>query len=404
MTSIATSAVRSGIGSDKQFGAVTPPLYLTSNYSFAGFGQPRQYDYARSGNPTRSSLEETLATLEHGVGATVTASGMAAVSLPLQLLQPGDLLIAPHDCYGGCYRLFSSLAKRGQFKLLFVDQGDDQALAEALDKNPKILWIESPSNPLLRVVDIAKLAALAAKKACLTVVDNTFLSPAQQQPLLLGADIVVHSTTKYINGHSDVVGGAVISKSADIATGLAWWGNCLGITGSPFDSFLTLRGLRTLPVRIRQHQENTTVLVDFLQQQKAIKKIYYPGLKSHPNHSIAKKQQQGFGAIISFELDTQRYDIAKFLESLRLFSLAESLGGVESLICHPATMTHAAMDEVARITAGITADLIRVSVGIERVDDLQADLTQALAVSALPDVQASPFETDIADSALVEVA
>lgn len=384
MTSFATSAVRSGIETDTQFGAVTPPIYLTSNYSFAGFNQPRKYDYARSGNPTRGGLEGALTELENGAGATVTSSGMSAVSLPVQLLQPGDLLIAPHDCYGGSYRLFSSLAKRGQFEVAFVDQTDEVALAAAFARKPKILWIESPSNPLLRVVDITKLAEQARAADCLTVVDNTFLSPVQQQPLNLGADIVVHSTTKYINGHSDVVGGAVVSKSPEIAADLAWWGNCLGITGSPFDSFMTLRGLRTLPVRIRQHQENTSAVVAYLQEHAAVKKIYYPGLVTHPNHDIAKKQQQGFGAIVSFEVDETQYDIVKFLESVELFSLAESLGGVESLICHPATMTHAAMDEAARVTAGITGQLVRVSVGIEFADDLLADLEQALAGAKLP--------------------
>jgi cystathionine gamma-synthase len=353
MTHFATTAVRSGIETDTQHGAITPPIYLTSNYSFEGFGKPRQYDYARSGNPTRAGLEGALADLEQGAGATVTSSGMSAVSLPLQLLIPGDILIAPHDCYGGSYRLFTNLAARGQFELIYVDQTDEVALQAALDKNPKMLWIESPSNPLLRVVDIERLSGLAKDRGCLTVVDNTFLSPVQQQPLNLGADIVVHSTTKYINGHSDVVGGGVISKDPLIAEKLAWWGNCLGITGSPFDSFLTLRGLRTLPVRIRQHQ-------------------------------IAKKQQQGFGAIVSFELDETRYDIARFLEQLEMFSLAESLGGVESLICHPSTMTHAAMDEPAQVRAGITGQLIRVSVGIELADDLLEDLKKALALSSLP--------------------
>lgn len=383
MTHLATAAVRSGIESDTQHGAVTPPIYLTSNYSFEGFGKPRQYDYARSGNPTRSALENALAELEHGAGGVVTSSGMSAVSLPLQLLQPGDLLIAPHDCYGGTYRLLTNLAQRGQFELLCVDQTDNRAIEQAFAKNPKMLWIETPSNPLLRVVDVAKLAGIAKRHECLTVVDNTFLSPAQQLPLELGADIVVHSTTKYINGHSDVVGGAVVAKESELAEKLAWWGNCLGITGAPFDSFLTLRGLRTLPVRIRQHQENTTQIVQFLDSHKAIKKVYYPGLSSHPNHEIAKKQQTGFGAIVSFELDESQYDIVKFLESLQLFSLAESLGGVESLICHPATMTHAAMDEPAQIRAGITRSLIRVSIGIELVDDLLLDLQRCLELSQL---------------------
>ena len=385
MTHLATAAVRSGIETDTQFGAVTPPIYLTSNYSFEGFGKPRQYDYARSGNPTRSALEQALTELEHGAGGVVTSSGMSAVSLPLQLLQPGDLLIAPHDCYGGTYRLFTNLAQRGQFELLFVDQTDEQALATAFDKNPKMLWIETPSNPLLRVVDVAKLANLAKQYECLTVVDNTFLSPAQQLPLELGADVVVHSTTKYINGHSDVVGGAVVAKDSQIAEKLAWWGNCLGITGAPFDSFLTLRGLRTLPVRIKQHQENANQIVEFLASHSGIKKVYYPGLPSHPNHQIAKQQQSGFGAIVSFELDESRYNIVTFLENLQLFSLAESLGGVESLICHPATMTHAAMDEPAQLRAGITRSLIRVSVGIELVDDLLDDLRRCLKLAALTD-------------------
>ena len=309
---------------------------------------------------------------------------MAAVSLPLQLLAPGDLLIAPHDCYGGSYRLFTNLAQRGQFELLFVDQTDEAAVEAALARNPKMLWIETPSNPLLRVVDVTRLAEAAKAKECITVVDNTFLSPAQQQPLLLGADIVVHSTTKYINGHSDVVGGAVVSKSPDVAEKLAWWGNCLGITGAPFDSFLTLRGLRTLPVRIRQHQENTDAIVAYLDQHAGVKQVYYPGLATHPNHDIAKKQQQGFGAIVSFELDIEQYDIAAFLEGLSLFSLAESLGGVESLICHPATMTHAAMDEPAQLRAGITKALIRVSVGIERADDLVEDFEAALQRAKKP--------------------
>jgi cystathionine gamma-synthase len=384
MTHFATTAVRSGIETDTQHGAITPPIYLTSNYSFEGFGKPRQYDYARSGNPTRAGLEGALADLEQGAGATVTSSGMSAVSLPLQLLSPGDILIAPHDCYGGSYRLFTNLAARGQFELIYVDQTDEVALQAALDKGPKMLWIESPSNPLLRVVDIEKLSGLAKDIGCLTVVDNTFLSPVQQQPLNLGADIVVHSTTKYINGHSDVVGGGVISKDPLVAEKLAWWGNCLGITGSPFDSFLTLRGLRTLPVRIRQHQENTDEIVAFLDKHEGIKQVYYPGLKTHQNHEIAKKQQQGFGAIVSFELDETRYDIARFLEQLEMFSLAESLGGVESLICHPATMTHAAMDEPARIRAGITEQLIRVSVGIELAEDLLDDLKKSLALSSLP--------------------
>ncbi len=377
MSNLSTDAVRAGIESDKQYGAITPPLYLTTNYSFKGFDQKREFDYCRSGNPTRQTLEKALTQLEQGAGGTITASGMAAVSLPLQLVKPGELVVVPHDCYGGSFRLFSTLAEKGHFDILFIDQNDEQQLQQAFNRQPKLIWIETPSNPLLRIVDIEKISNLAHEQHCLVVVDNTFLSPAFQKPLTLGADIVVHSTTKYINGHSDVVGGAVISKDEVIAEKLAWWANCLGITGAPFDSFLTLRGLRTLPVRIKQHQENTDYLVEFIQHSPLVSTTYYPGLKSHPGHEIASRQQSGFGAIVSFELVGDIKDVANFVENLQIFSLAESLGGVESLVCHPATMTHAAMTEEARKTAGITQNLIRLSVGIEDVQDLVTDLQQA---------------------------
>ncbi len=380
MSNISTDAVRAGIESDKQYGAITPPLYLTTNYSFEGFNQKREFDYCRSGNPTRQTLEQALSKLEDGAGATITSSGMAAVSLPLQLVKPGDLVIVPHDCYGGSFRLFSTLAEKGHFELLFVDQTDELQLKAALQRKPKLLWIETPSNPLLRIVDVKKLAAEAHKSDCLVVVDNTFLSPAFQKPLTLGADVVVHSTTKYINGHSDVVGGAVISHNLKIAEELAWWANCLGITGAPFDSFLTLRGLRTLPVRIKQHQQNTNTIVEFLEQSALVSKVYYPGLKSHPGHEIASQQQSGYGGIVSFELAGELSEVAGFLENLNIFSLAESLGGVESLVCHPATMTHAAMTEQARATAGITQSLIRLSVGIEDENDLLEDLQQSFTL------------------------
>ncbi len=380
MSNISTDAVRAGIESDKQYGAITPPLYLSTNYSFEGFNQKREFDYCRSGNPTRQTLEQALSKLEDGAGATITSSGMAAVSLPLQLVKPGDLVIVPHDCYGGSFRLFSTLAEKGHFELLFVDQTDELQLKAALQRKPKLLWIETPSNPLLRIVDVKKLAAEAHKSDCLVVVDNTFLSPAFQKPLTLGADVVVHSTTKYINGHSDVVGGAVISHNLKIAEELAWWANCLGITGAPFDSFLTLRGLRTLPVRIKQHQQNTNTIVEFLEQSGLVSKVYSPGLKSHPGHEIASQQQSGYGGIVSFELAGELSEVAGFLENLNIFSLAESLGGVESLVCHPATMTHAAMTEEARATAGITQSLIRLSVGIEDENDLLEDLQQSFTL------------------------
>ncbi|MGR7922939.1 cystathionine gamma-synthase [Zobellella denitrificans] len=373
-----TYAVRTGIDTDTQHGAVVPPVYLTSTYSFADYNQPRQFDYTRSGNPTRQTLIEALTKLEGGAGAAVTSTGMGAINLIItSQLQAGDLLLAPHDCYGGSHRLFNSLARKGNFRVEYVDQNDPAALAEALTRKPKILWIETPSNPLLRVVDIAALCAAAKDIGALSVVDNTFLSPALQQPLALGADLVVHSTTKYINGHSDVLGGAVVAADAQLAEELRWWANCLGLTGSPFDSYLTLRGLRTLGVRMRQHCENAEALVAYLQGRPEVKAVYHPSLPGNPGHEVAARQQSGFGAMLSFELDVDEAGMRSFLQQLQLFTLAESLGGVESLIAHPATMTHAAMTEEARAAAGISNQLLRVSVGIEDVRDLIHDLDNA---------------------------
>ncbi|WP_116474953.1 cystathionine gamma-synthase [Zobellella maritima] len=378
-----THAVRTGIDTDTQHGAVVPPVYLTSTYTFADFNQPRQFDYTRSGNPTRHILAEALTKLEQGAGAAVTSTGMGAINLIItSQLQAGDLLLVPHDCYGGSHRLFNALAKKGNFRVEYVDQTDAEALATALAGKPKLVWLETPSNPLLRVVDIAAICAAAKATGALTVVDNTFLSPALQQPLTLGADLVVHSTTKYINGHSDVLGGAVVAASGELAEELNWWANCLGLTGSPFDSYLTLRGLRTLGVRMRQHCENAEALVAYLQTRPEVKAIYHPSLPGNAGHDIAARQQSGFGAMLSFELDTDETGLKTFLQQLQLFSLAESLGGVESLIAHPATMTHAAMDEAARNAAGISNQLLRVSVGIEDARDLIHDLDNAFKVLA----------------------
>lgn len=374
----ATHAVRAAIESDTQFGAVVPPLYLSSNFSFAGFGEKRRYDYTRSGNPTRDALAETLCALEGGAGAVVTSSGMSALTLLVQLLKPGDLLVAPHDCYGGSYRLFENLAARGQFKVAFVDQTNAQALAAACAQRPRLILVETPSNPLLRIVDIKATATAAKRCGALLAVDNTFLSPALQNPLALGADVVVHSTTKYLNGHSDVVGGALVAASQELADELGWWANCLGLSGAPFDSYLTLRGVRTLHARIRSHEENATLIAGTLNEHPAVKRVYYPGLQDHPGHDIACAQQRGFGGMVSFEIDGGLEQVRAFLESLQHFSLAESLGGVESLVCHPATMTHAAVNDVALANAGIGHNLIRLSVGLEYGDDLVADILAAL--------------------------
>ena len=378
----ATIAAQHGICSDDSHGAVVPPLYLSTNYTFEEFGKPRQYDYSRSGNPTRSCLADTLAQLEGGAGAVVTATGMAAATLVTALLTPQDLLVVPHDCYGGCYRLFTSLAKKGSFRLAVVDQNDSVALDAVLAEKPKMIWLETPSNPLLRLVDIEAIAEKAHAEGTLVVADNTFLSPVLQQPLALGADIVIHSTTKYVNGHSDVVAGAVIAKDKELADELAWWANCLGITGAPFDAYLTLRGLRTLPLRMKQHQLNAEAAVDLLAQHPVVKKVNYPGLPDHPQHELAKRQQKGFGAMLSFELKGDENTVRAFLSRLKLFALAESLGGVESLVAHPATMTHASMTPEAREAAGISETLIRISVGVEDPEDLVADLSQALAHAA----------------------
>ncbi|MGL4957392.1 MAG: cystathionine gamma-synthase [Plesiomonas sp.] len=376
----ATSAIRSGLNNDDQFGCVVPPIHLSSTYNFTEFNQPRVHDYSRRGNPSRDVVQQALAELEGGAGAVMTASGMAAIHLVCTVsLQAGDLLVAPHDCYGGSYRLFDSLSKRGAYRVIFVDQSDPQALAAALAEQPKLVLIETPNNPLLRVVDIAAITEQAHKVGAKVVVDNTFLTPLLQQPLALGADLVVHSCTKYLNGHSDVVAGCVIAADPALVTELAWWGNNIGVTGSAFDSYLLLRGLRTLGPRMRQHQENALAIVDYLRQQPLVGTLYHPSLPDHAGHAIARRQQKGFGAMISFELNA---DVAEFVAQLQLFTLAESLGGVESLISHAATMTHAGMTAAARATAGISDNLLRISVGIEDVEDLIADLERAFQTVA----------------------
>ena len=384
----ATIAARAGVDRDAAHGAVMPPLYLSTNFSFAGYAQKRAYDYTRSGNPTRDVLAGALADLEGGAGGVVTASGMAAITLITAQLSPGDLIVVPHDCYGGSYRLFVNQAKRGLYQVAVVDFSDTVALAAALARKPKIVWIETPSNPLLRIVDIAAVARLSHEVGALVVVDNTFLSPALQQPIALGADIVTHSTTKYLNGHSDVVGGAVVWKDAAVGEQLAWWCNCLGLSGAPFDSYLTLRGLRTLQPRLRAHQENATALAELLDAHPAVENVYFPGLASHPGHALAARQQKGFGAMLSFDLAGGTSAVEAFVDGLQCFTLAESLGGVESLVAHPATMTHAAMDAQARRVAGIGDGLLRLSVGIEATEDLAADLAAALdRASAVVDAE-----------------
>jgi cystathionine gamma-synthase len=374
----ATRAVRAGLESDPITGAVVPPIHLTSTFAFRRFGEKGPYDYTRSGNPTRDQLAAALADLEGGAGAVVTATGMAAITLVGHLLPAGARIVAPHDCYGGTFRLFSAWQRRGELRVDFVDFGDEAALARALASPAALVWIETPSNPLLRITDVADVTRRAHAIGALAVVDNTFLSPAWQQPLALGADLVVHSTTKYLNGHSDVVGGAVVAKTAAHAEQLTWWANALGLTGSPFDSFLTLRGLRTLNARLDVHARNADALARQLDGAPGVRRVFYPGLPAHPGHALAKRQQSGFGAIVTVELEGGLAAVERFVDGLEYFSLAESLGGVESLIAHPATMTHAAMEPEARRAAGLTDGLLRLSVGIEALADLQVDLADAL--------------------------
>ena len=394
-----TRAVRAGIATDREHGAVVPPIHLSSTFAFEGFNKPRRFDYTRSGNPTRSQLADALAALEHGAGAVVTSTGMSAVTLAVQLLNPGDLIIAAHDCYGGTQRLLRGLSKRGQFDVLFADLTAPTAIEVIATRRPRLVWVETPSNPLLRITNVRAVAHAAHAAGALLVVDNTFLSPALQQPIELGADIVIHSTTKYLNGHSDVVGGAVIAAEKSLADELAWWANCLGITGAPFDSYLTLRGVRTLKSRIRDHLEGAAAVVDFLCGHHAVSHVYYPGLASHPGHDIARSQQSGFGAMVSFEVAGGTASVEVLARHLRCFTLAESLGGVESLIAHPATMTHASMDADARAAAGISDSLVRLSVGIESPEDLVADLTAALdAVAEFAGVSKPAASVSIAGS------
>lgn len=379
----ATLAVRASIESDTQHGAVVPPLHLSSNFAFAGFGEKRQYDYTRSGNPTRDALADALADLEGGAGAVVTSSGMAALTLLTQLLKPGDVIVAPHDCYGGTYRLFEQQSKKGLFEVRFVDQTNLDGLRAACADGPTIILAETPSNPLLRIVDIAAIAGIASDCGALFAVDNTFLSPALQNPIEFGADFVIHSTTKYINGHSDVVGGCLVAATEELAERIAYWANCLGITGAPFDSYLTLRGIRTLHPRIRQHEESASLLANLLNDHEQVSRVYYPGLESHPGHAIARRQQRGFGGMVSFEICGGERAVKAFVENLRYFSLAESLGGVESLVCHPCSMTHAPVNADALVEAGIRPSLVRLSVGLEAPEDLVADILDALQAAAL---------------------
>ena len=379
-----TVAASNGVAMDQAFRAVTPALYLTSTFAFHGYQQNSGHEYTRTSNPTRDLLADTLARLEGGAGAVVTSSGMAAVDLVLSLARRGDLIVAPHDCYGGTYRLLAARKEREQFDVAFVDQSDEAALSAAFRQKPKLVLVETPSNPLMRVVDIRAIAGRAKAVGAKVVVDNTFLSPALQRPISHGADFVIHSTTKYLNGHSDVVGGAVIAADAADASVLSAWANITGTTGAPFDAHLTLRGLRTLFPRIERQQANAMAIAHFLSRHPLVAAVYYPGLETHPGHAIAASQQDGFGAMLSFELKGGTDAVCRFVEAVEIFTLAESLGGVESLVAHPTTMTHASMGAEARRAAGIGDSLLRLSIGLEAEGDLIAGLEQGFAAVVTP--------------------
>lgn len=374
---IETRSIYNTTKTDPAYGSIGTPIYLTSNFRFIEPGISTGYDYTRSGNPTRSALESVLADLEGGAKAVAVSSGMAAITTVLAHFDAGIHVIATHDCYGGTARLLKLYEQQKKISLSFVDLNDPLNLVDAITPQTRCLWIETPSNPLLGVVDLAALAQIAHTKNILVCVDNTFLSPCLFRPFEYGADVVVHSTTKWLNGHSDCVGGAVISKTCELGERFQYLANALGTTTGAFDSWLVLRGVKTLAVRMRQHEENAKVIAEFLDSHPAIEEVYYPGLPSHPTHEIAKKQQHGFGGVISFRLRSEAA-AHEVLRKVTLFALAESLGGVESLIEHPATMSHFSMGEELRRKARITEDIIRISVGIEDVDDLINDLSKAL--------------------------
>jgi cystathionine gamma-synthase len=374
-----TIACSIGIDDDRAFGAVTPPIYLSANYSFAGFREPRAHDYTRSGNPTRDQLADALAKLERGAGAIVTGSGMSAIHLVLSLVPVGALVVASHDCYGGTWRLLHALAERKVVEVVFADLTNPEELSQTFARRPFLVWVETPSNPLMRITDIRDVVARAETVGTLVAVDNTFLSPILQKPLLLGADFAVHSTTKYLNGHSDVVGGAVVAARREHVEQLASWANCTGVTGAPFDAWLTLRGLRTITVRIARQERTATAVARFLSRHSRVRAVHYPGLVSHPGHVLAKQQQYGFGGMLSYEVEDEAA-AEEIVSALNVFTLAESLGGVESLVCHPASMTHACLTPEAKAACGIVPGLLRLSVGLEAEWDLVGDLAQALSL------------------------
>ena len=373
-----TKAIHVGQEADSATGATIVPIYQTSTFTQERIGVDKGYDYSRSGNPTRAALETNLAALEDGRFGLAFASGLAAETAILSILKPGDNIVAADDLYGGTYRLFTQVLSGFGITTTFVNGTNLGEIDAAITPNTKLVWVETPTNPLLNLADIKEISEIAHKKNAWLVVDNTFATPYFQQPLNLGADIVVHSVTKYINGHSDVVGGAVILNDDGLYEKIKFYQNATGGILGPFDSWLTLRGLKTLAVRMKQHEKNALTIAEALQVSPHVLKVNYPGLPSHPQYDLAKRQLKGFGGMISFEINGDLDEVNNFVKNLKLFSLAESLGGVESLVSHPAQMTHASIPKEEREKIGIKDNLIRLSVGIEDVEDLLADLEYAL--------------------------
>ncbi len=374
----ATRAIHAGQNPDPTTGATITPIFQTSTYTQSGLGEHKGYEYSRTQNPTRTALETCLASLEEGAFGLAFASGMAAISAILSLFNPGDHLVACDDLYGGTYRIFERVLRRAGLDFTYVPASDAAAYEQAIRPNTRAIWAESPTNPLLNLVDLAAVGDIANRHHLRFIVDNTFASPYLQQPLKLGAHIVVHSTTKYINGHSDMIGGAVVTSDEETYEGIKFYQNAAGGVPGPFDAWLALRGAKTLAVRMRQHCANAQAIARYLHEHPRVRKVYYPGLPDHPNHALAARQMRDFGGMVSFEIQGTRADTDQFVRRLRLFALAESLGGVESLVCHPVTMTHGSIPVAERERRGITETLLRLSVGIEDAQDLIGDLEQAL--------------------------
>jgi O-succinylhomoserine (thiol)-lyase len=373
-----TRCVHVGVNKDSAYNSATTPIYPSSTFVWDDLESNKGYDYTRSANPTRRALEENIAALEGGIDCRATSTGMSAITTTMHFFSPGDHIIAGHDIYGGTFRLFHDIYSQNGLNFSFVDMGDIENVRNAVTPSTKGIWIETPSNPLLRVVDIAAVVGVARDAGAMTIADNTFMSPYLQRPFEHGVDVVIHSTTKYLNGHSDVVGGCVVTRDDERAERIAYIVNSLGLACSPFDAWLVLRGIKTLGPRMQAHERAAMALARMLEDHPRVGTVYYPGLESHPQHELARRQQDGFGGMLSFEVQGGRDVVERVLTTTKLFLMAESLGGVESLISYPDTMSHASMTLEARRAAGITENTIRVSVGIEHPDDLIADMKQAL--------------------------